>query len=69
MIAVHIGMLAVVLFLWIGGKDGWIPYKKYVEPREYGKILLVLLLGNLLGITDRETKHSSFLQVWRTRKW
>lgn len=50
MIAVHIGMLAVVLFLWIGGKAGWIPYKKYVEPREYGKILLVLLLGNLLGM-------------------
>lgn len=50
MIAVHIGMLAVVLFLWIGGKAGWIPYKKYVEQREYGKILLVLLLGNLLGM-------------------
>ena len=50
MIAVHIGMMAVVLFLWIGGKAGWIPYKKYVESREYGKILLVLFLGNLLGM-------------------
>ena len=50
MIAVHIGMMAVVLFLWIGGKAGWIPYKKYVESREYGKILLVFFLGNLLGM-------------------
>lgn len=50
MIAIHIGMMAVVLILWIGGKAGWIPYRKYVEPPEYGKILLVLLLGNLLGM-------------------
>ena len=50
MIAVHIGMMAVVLFLWMGGKAGWIPYKKYVESREYGKILRVLFLGNLLGM-------------------
>lgn len=50
MIIIHIGMMVVVLFLWIGGKAGWIPYRKYVESREYGKILLVLLLGNLLGM-------------------
>lgn len=50
MIGIHIGMMAVVLFLWIGGKAGWIAYKKYITPREYGKILLLLFLGNLLGM-------------------
>ena len=50
MIGIHIGMMAVVLCLWMGGKAGWIPYRKYVEPREYGKILLVILVGNLLGM-------------------
>lgn len=49
MIWIHIGAAVGVLLLGVGGRLGFVPYKKYVTKHEYYKILLIIFAGNLMG--------------------
>lgn len=50
MIWIHIAVMAVVPAAYLGGKMKWIPYEKFMEEKDFHKILLVIFLGNLLGL-------------------
>ena len=44
MIMIHAAILAGVIFLWIGGRLGWVHWSNYMEKQEYHRILLIILV-------------------------
>lgn len=50
MIWIHIAVMIMLPAAYLGGKRKWIPYEKYMEKKDFHKILLVIFLGNLLGL-------------------